>query len=108
MAEGTGLRFLNHPDVRAFLRGAAIPGILTTVFIFGGVIYALFLAPIPTTIPEAVKIAIFAALFVSFIGVGEIVGTILGGGGFKRRAWFMALGYVFIWLSCISIAMHLT
>ena len=101
------MSFLNHPDVRAFLRGAAIPGIITTVYVFVSVIYALYQAFSPTAISKAAKIAIFLALFVSFMGIGEIVGTILGGGGFKRRAWFMVLGYLFIWFSCMSIAMHL-
>ena len=99
---------LSNPYIRAFLRGAALPGMIVAACAAVGFIMDVFREePILRTI-SGFKAGIMLGLFISLWGVLEMIGFILTTSDIPWKfRWVRVLGYVTIWVVCILIIFKL-
>lgn len=95
--------------LRAFLRGAALPGMIVMACAAVGVLMDVFsFSPLSGTI-SGVKAGIALGLFASFVGVFEIIALFFVANNIAIRLRLtQALGYASVWVACIYIILKLS
>ena len=95
---------LTKDDIKNFLRGGAIPGMISTFCGIVGVLFALYHNGLKTeSIVTNAKFGLGLGAFLSLLGIGEIIGGIFGLGGFNRKTLFQFLGFLGVWAICVTI-----
>ena len=91
------------PAWQIILRGAAIPGAIVAACVLIGVIYAAIRG---FNVEAAMEYGVLAGLFISLVGVLDIVVAIFISSKDIKTNSLLALGYMIVWAICVSIVFY--